>query len=59
MTLSYDPRTRELSIPDVSGELEWKRPFVDPQKDSGALYDVTGEVGDVPPGAQILKPPAK
>lgn len=56
MVLRYDPRSRSLDIPEVSGQFEWKRLFHDAQSDSGSLTDVTGEVGDVPPGGQILKP---
>ena len=56
MVLRYDPRNRSLDIAEVSGQFEWKRLFYDAQSDSGSLTDVTGEVGEVPPGGQILKP---
>jgi hypothetical protein len=59
MVLRYDPRSRSLDIPEVSGQFEWKRLFYDAQSDAGSLTDVTGEVGDLPPGGQILKPVAK
>ena len=56
MILRYDPRNRSLDIPEVSGQFEWKRFLYYAQSDSGSLNDVTGEVADVPPGGQILKP---
>ncbi len=59
MILRYDPRSRSLDIAEVSGQFEWKRLLHDAQSDAGSLTDVTGEVGDVPPGGQILKPAAK
>ena len=59
MTLSYDPQSRTLDIPEVAGQFEWKRPFFDAQKDAGSLKDVTGEIGEVPPGGLILKPLTK
>jgi hypothetical protein len=59
MVLRYEPRNRSLDIAEVSGQFEWKRLFYDAQSDSGSLTDVTGEVGEVPPGGQILKPVAK
>lgn len=55
MLLSYNPADRSLVIDEVSGEFEWKRLFYDSQKDSGSLSEVSGEVGEVPPGGTILK----
>ncbi len=57
MTLQYLPESRTLRIAEVSGQFEWKRLFSEAQKDSGKLTDVTGEVGNLPPGGAILKPP--
>ncbi len=59
MTLSYDPKSRTLDIAEVSGQLEWKRPFHDAQKDGGSLKEVTGEIGDVAAGGIVLQPDAK
>jgi hypothetical protein len=59
LTFSYDPRRRALDIAEVAGQLEWKRPFHDAQKDRGTLKNVTGEIGDVPAGESVLKPAAK
>lgn len=59
MVLRYDPRRRSLDIPEVSGQFEWKRLLYDAQSDAGSLADVTGEIGEVPPGGQVLKPAAK
>jgi hypothetical protein len=58
MVLRYDPRNRSLDIPEVSGQFEWKRLLYDAQSDAASLTDVTGEVGDMPSGGQILKPTA-
>ncbi len=55
MLLAYDSTDRTLSIPEISGQFEWKRIFYDPESDSGGLMDVRGEVGEVPPGGSILK----
>lgn len=55
MLLAYDPTDRTLTIPEISGQFQWKRIFYDPQSDSGGLVDVRGEVGEVPPGGSILK----
>jgi hypothetical protein len=55
MLLAFDPADRTLSIPEISGQFQWKRIFYDPQTDSGGLTDVTGEVGELPPGGSILK----
>jgi len=59
MLLAYDPTDRTLSIPEISGQFEWKRIFYNPESDSGGLVDVRGEVGEVPPGGSILKATAK
>jgi len=58
ITLAYDPDKRVLNIPEVSGQLEWHRPFEAGQKDVGTLKDVTGVIGDVPTSGMVLKPPA-
>jgi hypothetical protein len=55
MLLSYNPTDRTLVVEEVSGEFEWKRLFHDPQKDSGSLTEISGEVGEVPPGGTILR----
>ncbi len=57
MLLSYDPEHRRVTIPKVSGTFAWKRFLYDPQEDAGSLTDVTGKVGDVPAGEEILKAP--
>lgn len=59
MLIAYDPADRTLSIPEISGQFEWKRIFYDPKSDSGGLMKVKGEVGEVPPGGSILKAAAK
>ncbi len=55
MVVAYNPLDRTLAISEISGHFEWKRLFYQPQSDSGGLANVTGEVGDVPPGGAILK----
>lgn len=59
MLLAYDPADRTLSIPEISGQFQWKRLFYDPQSDSGGLVNVKGEVGKVPPGGSVLKATTK
>lgn len=59
MLLAYDPTDRTLTIPEISGQFQWKRIFYDPQTDSGGLMDVRGEVGTVPAGGSVLKATGK
>jgi hypothetical protein len=55
MLLTYNAIDRTLHVAEISGQFEWKRLFHDPQSDSGELTNVSGEVGELPPGGTILK----
>jgi hypothetical protein len=55
VVLRYDPEKRILTIPTISGQLEWRQLLADPQKDSGSLKDITGEIGFLPRTGSILK----
>ncbi len=57
MLLSYDPKNRQVTIPKVSGTFAWKRFLYDPEEDSGSLTNVSGKVGELPPGEEILEAP--
>jgi hypothetical protein len=59
MVLSYNSENRTLTITKISGQLEWRQLLAEPQKDGGSLRDITGDVGEIPPGAVILKARAK
>ena len=59
MLLCYNAQDRTLSIPEISGQFEWKRLFSDPQSDTGELVNVTGQVGKAPSGSAILKAPER
>ncbi len=55
MALRYDSDKRTLSIPSISGQFEWRQLLADPQKDSGSLKDITGDIGELPTSGSILK----
>jgi hypothetical protein len=55
MALRYEPEKHTLSIPNISGQFEWRQLLADPQKDSGSLKDITGEIGELPMTGSILK----
>ena len=59
MVLSYNSENRTLTITKISGQLEWRQLLAEPQKDGGSLKDMTGELGEIPPGGVVLRAPAK